>query len=439
MTLGPRTLAGRRPDRADLAFWRPPRGAGPGGEAATMRRVADEGPCMTGPQAASAPPPRLIVVLVLATALGPFAMQVFLPALPAIQAGFGVSAATAQLSFSLSAFAIAISTLFYGPISDRLGRRRPCSAVSPSTCRQPALRRGSLDHASHPRPDHPGGRWLRRAGADAGRSSATSTASTAPPRAGLRHHGDGGGADGGARARRAARGSGRMALGVRRRAAVGLLILVAVHGGLPETAQRAGAAGGPPIRCTVLAAFCARRHSWAMPCRHPFSIAVFYAFLAAAPFLMLTVMQRPASEYGLFFILVSGAFMVGNFVAGRYSARVGSDRMILWEPGLAGLHAADPGPDACGLLDAWAIFLPTSLGALSQGVALPNTQAAFVSVDPQAAGTASGLGGFLQMGMAALVAQIVGSISGRHTLPDGARHGWLFRCCTGLRAGGNAS
>ena len=58
----------------------------------------------------------------------------------------------------------------------------------------------------------------------------------------------------------------------------------------------------------------------------------------------------------------------------------------------------------------WAIFLPTSFGALSQGMALPNTQAAFVSVDPQAAGTASGLGGFLQMGLAALVAQIVGSI-----------------------------
>ena len=58
----------------------------------------------------------------------------------------------------------------------------------------------------------------------------------------------------------------------------------------------------------------------------------------------------------------------------------------------------------------WALFLPTSFGAFAQGVAMPNTQAAFVSVDPQAAGTASGLGGFLQMGLAAVVAQIVGSI-----------------------------
>ena len=66
---------------------------------------------------------RLVLVLVLATAIGPFALQVFLPALPAIQADFAVSAATAQLVFSLSAFSIAVSTLFYGPISDRVGRR----------------------------------------------------------------------------------------------------------------------------------------------------------------------------------------------------------------------------------------------------------------------------------------------------------------------------
>ena len=77
----------------------------------------------TGTTAAPAPPFRLVVVLVLATGIGPFAMQVFLPALPSIQARFGVSAASAQLVFSLSAFSIAVSMLFYGPISDRFGRR----------------------------------------------------------------------------------------------------------------------------------------------------------------------------------------------------------------------------------------------------------------------------------------------------------------------------
>ncbi len=103
--------------------------------------------------------------------------------------------------------------------------------------------------------------------------------------------------------------------------------------------------------------------------------------------------------------------MVGNFVAARYSARIGADRMILLGSlgSLAGT-LRDPGAGARRLWTPWALFLPTSFGAFAQGVALPNTQAAFVSVDPQAAGTASGLGGFLQMGLAAVVAQIVGSI-----------------------------
>ena len=72
---------------------------------------------------AAAPQAGFVLVLVAATALGPFAMQVFLPALPAIQADFGVRAATAQLAFSLSALSIAVATLFYGPLSDRFGRR----------------------------------------------------------------------------------------------------------------------------------------------------------------------------------------------------------------------------------------------------------------------------------------------------------------------------
>ena len=63
-----------------------------------------------------------------------------------------------------------------------------------------------------------------------------------------------------------------------------------------------------------------------------------------------------------------------------------------------------------GIWTPWSLFLPTSLGAFSQGLALPNAQAAAISVDPRAAGAASGLSGFLQMGLAGLAAQIVGTL-----------------------------
>ena len=156
-----------------------------------------------------------MVVLVLATALGPFAMQVFLPALPAIQADFGVSAATAQLVFSLSAFAIAVATLFYGPLSDRFGRR-------------PALIGGLLVYLAGSllcavAPSIAVlivGRIVQAAGGCAGIVlSPRDRARPLQPRpigrdAGLHHHGHGGGTDAGAGAGRAADRPRRLALGV---------------------------------------------------------------------------------------------------------------------------------------------------------------------------------------------------------------------------------
>jgi DHA1 family bicyclomycin/chloramphenicol resistance-like MFS transporter len=50
-------------------------------------------------------------------------MQIFLPSLPAIQASFAVSTSVAQMTLSVSMVAIALSTLAYGPLSDRYGRR----------------------------------------------------------------------------------------------------------------------------------------------------------------------------------------------------------------------------------------------------------------------------------------------------------------------------
>jgi len=72
---------------------------------------------------AQAPSRSFLGALLLATALGPISLQMFLPALPAIQEAFSVSAGVAQLALSLSMVSIAFATLGYGPLSDRFGRR----------------------------------------------------------------------------------------------------------------------------------------------------------------------------------------------------------------------------------------------------------------------------------------------------------------------------
>lgn len=68
---------------------------------------------------------RAALVLGLLSVVGPFAIDMYLPALPAIGASLGAD--TAQVQASLMAFmaAIAVCQLAYGPISDMVGRKPP--------------------------------------------------------------------------------------------------------------------------------------------------------------------------------------------------------------------------------------------------------------------------------------------------------------------------
>lgn len=66
-----------------------------------------------------------IMLLALLTSLGPLSIDMYLPALPQMADDFGVS--TQQISNTLPAYflGLAIGQLFYGPLSDRIGRKKP--------------------------------------------------------------------------------------------------------------------------------------------------------------------------------------------------------------------------------------------------------------------------------------------------------------------------
>jgi MFS transporter, DHA1 family, multidrug resistance protein len=65
----------------------------------------------------------LTVVLALLTALGPLSTDMYLPSLPAIAAGLGASTGQAQMTLSAFLLGFAAGQFFYGPISDRIGRK----------------------------------------------------------------------------------------------------------------------------------------------------------------------------------------------------------------------------------------------------------------------------------------------------------------------------
>ncbi len=65
----------------------------------------------------------LIVLLGALTAVGPFTTDTYLPSMPSIRDHFAVDMASVQLTLSMALLGGAVGQLFYGPLSDRFGRR----------------------------------------------------------------------------------------------------------------------------------------------------------------------------------------------------------------------------------------------------------------------------------------------------------------------------
>jgi len=68
---------------------------------------------------------RLVLILGALTAFGAMSIDMYLPAFPQIARDLGVPLGTVQLSISAFLFGSAAGQLFYGPLADRWGRRRP--------------------------------------------------------------------------------------------------------------------------------------------------------------------------------------------------------------------------------------------------------------------------------------------------------------------------
>ncbi|MGI4777282.1 MAG: multidrug effflux MFS transporter [Janthinobacterium lividum] len=68
---------------------------------------------------------RMALVLGLLSAIGPFAIDMYLPALPAIGASLGAQIGPVQMSLTVFFVALAVGQPFYGPLSDMFGRRPP--------------------------------------------------------------------------------------------------------------------------------------------------------------------------------------------------------------------------------------------------------------------------------------------------------------------------
>ncbi|MDR0810272.1 MAG: multidrug effflux MFS transporter [Gemmobacter sp.] len=142
-----------------------------------------------------------------------------------------------------------------------------------------------------------------------------------------------------------------------------------------------------------------------------FASGCFFAYLGGAPFVGNQVFRLGSSEVGMLFALTAAGYVMGNFIAARYSMRVGMNRMVLAGNLVTTVGVLmQAGLTLAGLSSALVFFGLTSFMGIGNGMALPNASAGILSVRPELAGTASGLGGAINIGGGAALAALAGAL-----------------------------
>jgi MFS transporter, DHA1 family, multidrug resistance protein len=344
-----------------------------------------------------------LTLLVAVTMTGTVALHIFVPALSVAAVDLGASPFAIQLTVALYLVGLAAGQLVYGPLSDRFGRRPvimgslalylfgillaiPAAGVahlivarvlqSLGACASLVLGRAMVRDVSDP--------------SDATRKLAVLTTSMmltpalAPALGGIINA-----------------AFGWRAIFVALALLVGTLLALVVLT-LPETNRRPVAL--PGIR-PVLAGYGRllrsakfRHYVTAGSC----GATSIYAFLAAAPFLLVDVLGRPLEEVGLYCLVVTGGMVTGALgarqLAGRLEVRHAARRgNWICVAGALSLLAVD----TAGFLSVATLIVPLVVYAIGLGLLSPNAAAGLMSVDPDAAGSASSLYGFTQMAFGA--------------------------------------
>lgn len=355
---------------------------------------------------------RLIPLLIAMSAVGPLSLNILVPALPTLVAVFATDPGPIQLTISLYLVGLAVSQLALGPLSDRFGRRPVVLAGLALTALASigaafAANIGTLIVARliQSLGGSTGlviGRAIIRDLVDRNRAASmlglVTTVMVVVPMTGPLI---GGVLD-------TAFGWQGIFLFI---AALSLAVLAWAAFALPETRVTAEPAGGAGFlghlralsTSTVFAGYVLSAG---------LGTATFFVFLGGSPYVIVTLMGRSSAEYGIWFAFSSIGFMAGNFAASRWSLRHGIDTLIWWGIvaeliGIAlaiGVAAVAPQWGPAG------VFLPQMMISFGNGLLLPNAIAGAVSVRSQAAGTASGITGCVQMGLGAAVTQLSGHV-----------------------------
>ena len=354
------------------------------------------------------------------TAIGPLTTDMYLPSLPDIARQ--LSASTAQVQLTLSAYLVgfAVGQIFYGPLSDRHGRKivlmgaltlygLATFACTFSTSIDMLIVARALQGIGGS-----GGIVLARAivrdlysGARAGRelSLMASVMALAPVIAPVV--------------------GGALQTGIGWRSVFVTLLMSGAAGAavvwllLPETL--ASRAAEPFSLRSMFKSFGVLARSPAYMAYlglGAFSFAGLFAWISGASFVLQNLYHLSPFDFGVAFALGSIGFMSGSALSARLVTRLGLDGMIglgacACAAGGLGMVAAVAG----GLTSAVSLVLPIAVYLAGLGMVLSQSIAGAMTPFPERAGAASSLFGVTQQSAAALCGAVVGVLLGDSAWP----------------------
>lgn len=153
----------------------------------------------------------------------------------------------------------------------------------------------------------------------------------------------------------------------------------------------------------------ASRRFWGYAFAAAFSTGTFFAFLGGAPFVGSEVFNLSPATMGVLFGLPALGFFGGNFLTGKFSMRIGIDRMILLGT-IAQIFGMGMSLiiSILGFGTAFTFFGFCIFIGIGNGLTLANSTAGMLSIRPSVAGTASGIGGAIQIGGGSALATLAG-------------------------------
>lgn len=360
--------------------------------------------------------PPHIMTLVLAASLSALPMNIFLPSLPGMAKFFETDYATVQLTVSLYLVSTALLQIIIGPASDRFGRRPvmlacfaiflggTVAAVYAPTIEMLLVCRTFQSFAA-------AGMVLSRAVIRDTTDAVHSASKIGYVTMGMSIVPMIGPVIGGFLDEWFGWQSTFLLM-----LAFGLLAFLVIYLDLGETNRATSSSFSEQFK--AYPKLLSSRRFWGYTLTAAFTSGGFFAFLGGGPYVATELLGLSPSQYGFYFGIISVGYLIGNFCSGQLSYRIGINRMMLLGNIISSIGMVlSIALFMMGYNHPLSLFGPAAFTGIGNGVTLPNAIAGIVSVRSDLAGSASGLGGAMQIGGGAILSVVAGHLLGPDTGP----------------------